>query len=80
MKRKEMEEVRIACALIWYGNISCSHPRRGYENKQLGDGGDTRKRGAVGGVGGAASREMFSDVFQKERRWKRVERRRKPPR
>lgn len=63
-------------ALIWYGNISCSHTRRGYENKRLGDGGDTRKRGGLQGVG--RSREMFSDVFQKERRWKREERWRKP--
>lgn len=29
---------------IWYGNISCSHTLRGYENKRLGDGRDRGKR------------------------------------
>lgn len=29
---------------IWYGNISCSHTLRGYENKRLGDGRDMGKR------------------------------------
>lgn len=54
--------------LIWYGNISCSHTRRGYENKQLGDGRDRRKRrgaGAGGEVG--RSREMFRVMFFRKR-------------
>lgn len=48
-------------ALIWYGNISCSHTRRSYENKQLGDDGDMRKRGGVvgeGGGGGQVQRDV----------------------
>lgn len=62
MKRKEMEEGEGGggdpFALIWYGNISCSHTRRGYENKRLGDGGDTRKRGGLRGGGVQVQRDV----------------------
>lgn len=85
MKRKEMEEVGIVCvcvgggdpfALIWYGNISCSHTRRSYENKQLGDDGDMRKRGGGGWRGwrGWAGPERCSVMFFRRsgdgREWK----------
>lgn len=70
MKRKEMEEGEGGgdpFALIWYGNISCSHTRRGYENKRLGDGGDTRKRGGLRGVWGGAGPERCSVMFFRKR-------------
>lgn len=51
--------------LIWYGNISCSHTHRGYENKQLGDGRDRGKR-ARKGRGGKPG-EMFRVMFFRKR-------------
>lgn len=40
LNEKKGEERKNSLSFIWYGNISCSHTQRGYENKQLGDGRD----------------------------------------
>lgn len=64
MKRKEKEE-KNPLPFIWYGNISCSHTHRGYENKQLGDGRDRGKRVRKGR--GGKPGEMYRVICFSER-------------
>lgn len=44
LNEKKREERKNPLPFIWYGNISCSHTQRSYENKQLGDGRERGKR------------------------------------
>lgn len=66
-KKRDGRRRKKPFTLIWYGNISCSHTRRGYENKQLGDGRDRRKRRGVAGGEVGRSREMFRVMFFRKR-------------
>lgn len=67
VNEKKRDRRKNPLPFIWYGNISCSHTHRGYENKQLGDGRDRGKQVRKGRVG--KPREIYRVIcFQKERR------------
>lgn len=65
LNEKKREGGKNPLPFIWYGNISCSHTHRGYENKQLGDGRDRGKRVRKGR--GGKPGEMYRVICFSER-------------